>query len=58
VIFDGPPSHEPGRFIEIEDPEGKSIQAGEWIDRGDGYWALHLAAGDFAARSAVPGEKP
>lgn len=48
MIFDGPPSHEPG----------KSIQAGEWIDRGDGYWALHLAAGDFAARSAVPGEKP
>lgn len=25
VIFDGPPSNESGRFIEVETPEGKSV---------------------------------
>jgi hypothetical protein len=42
VVFDGPPSHESGRFVEVEDPEGKSVSAGQWIDRGDGMWALRL----------------
>jgi len=40
VIFDGPPSHESGRFVEVETPEGKSVRLGKWINRGDGYWAL------------------
>lgn len=40
VIFDGPPSHESGRFVEVETSEGKSIRLGQWINRGDGYWAL------------------
>jgi hypothetical protein len=43
IVFDGPPSHESGRFIEIEDSRShKSIKVGEWIDRGDGTWALRL----------------
>lgn len=42
VVFDGPPSHESGRFVEVEDPAGKSISAGEWIDRGNGLWALRI----------------
>ena len=41
VVFDGPPSHEGGRFVECE-ANGRSVRAGEWIDRGDGYWALRL----------------
>lgn len=42
VVFDGPPDHEAPRFIEVESPPGKSIRAGEWIKREDGYWALRL----------------
>ena len=40
IIFDGPP--ESGRFIEVETDNGESINAGEWIDRGDGMWALRI----------------
>jgi hypothetical protein len=46
VLFDGPPSHEAGRFVECESPAGTGVKAGEWIDRGDGYWALRI---DIAA---------
>ena len=42
VVFDGPPSHESGRFVEVEDPSGASIGVGEWIDRGNGLWALRI----------------
>ena len=42
IVFDGPPSHESGRFVEVENQTGKSINFGEWIDRGDGLWALRL----------------
>lgn len=31
IVFDGPPSHESGRFVEVEDETGKSISVGEWI---------------------------
>jgi len=44
VVFDGPPSHESGWFVEVENESGASVKAGEWIDRGDGYWALRLRA--------------
>jgi hypothetical protein len=40
IIFDGPPSHEGPRFIEVENDEGRSINAGEWNQREDGYWEL------------------
>lgn len=42
IIFDGPPSHEGGRFIEVETDDGKSINAGEWLKRDDGLWALRI----------------
>lgn len=42
IVFDGPPSHESGRFVEVENADGKSIKAGEWIERPDGFWALRL----------------
>lgn len=42
VVFDGPPSHESGRFVEVEDATGKSIRFGEWTKRSDGLWALRL----------------
>lgn len=40
LLFDGPPGPECGRFVEAEDPTGKSINAGEWSQRPDGYWQL------------------
>lgn len=42
IIFDGPPGHTSGRFIEVENDEGKSINCGEWIERSDGYWSLRI----------------
>lgn len=42
IIFDGPPSHESGRFVEVELDDGRSINVGEWIDKGDGLWALRI----------------
>lgn len=50
IIFDGPPSHETGRFIEVELDDGKSINAGEWIKRNDGTWALHIKSLPFRQR--------
>lgn len=49
VVFDGPPSHESGRFVETEDLSGASVSVGTWIDRGDGYWALRInVAGELS----------
>jgi|GEM_PF-3207081 len=42
IVFDGPPSHESGKFVEVEDMSGASVRVGEWIDRGNGYWALRI----------------
>jgi hypothetical protein len=50
VVFDGPPGPE-CRFVEVEDPQGKSVDCGEWIQRRDGYWVLRFTAGDLRAAS-------
>lgn len=42
IVFDGPPSHESGRFIETENDIGHSIGIGEWVQRLDGYWVLRI----------------
>lgn len=36
VVFDGPPGHVSGRFVEVENPDGASISVGDWIERLDG----------------------
>jgi hypothetical protein len=41
IVLDGPPGPNPGRFVEVEDPRGRSIHIGQWIDRGDS-WALRI----------------
>jgi hypothetical protein len=41
IVFDGPPEHEAGRFVEVEQG-GKSINFGEWKHRDDGFWVLEL----------------
>lgn len=45
VVFDGPPAHESGRFVECERPDGSSCSVGQWIDRGNGLWALRIPLG-------------
>lgn len=42
IIFDGPPSHESGRFVEVENVEGCSISIGEWHARDDKLWELRI----------------
>lgn len=44
IVFDGPPSHESGRFVEVENDAGQSIKCGEWIERDDGLWALRIVS--------------
>ncbi len=41
ILFDGPPSHESGHFIEVENEKGESISFGEWVHDGD-YWVLQF----------------
>ena len=41
VVFDGPPGPT-SSFVEVEDHRGHSMKVGEWIDRGDGMWALRI----------------
>jgi hypothetical protein len=40
IVFDGPPSHASGRFVEVEDEQGHSLKVGEWEEREDGFWTL------------------
>ena len=42
IVFDGPPAHESGRFVKVEDSAGKSIRVGDWIKRQDGFYALRI----------------
>ncbi len=49
IIFDGPPSHESGRFVEVENTRGESIECGEWIECGGGLWELYIQDLPFAA---------
>ncbi len=46
IVFDGPPSHESGRFVEVEDMQGASVKVGEWLERPNGFWALRLNASE------------
>ncbi len=43
IVFDGPPEHIAGRFVEVENQKGASISVGEWIHRKDGYWVLRMS---------------
>ena len=47
IVFDGPPGPEGNCFIEVEDPSGRSIAFGEWIERKDRRWVLRITAADF-----------
>lgn len=42
IVFDGPPGPTCGRFVEVEDEFGKSINFGEWVERPDGWNVLRI----------------
>lgn len=42
IVFDGPPSHEMPRLVEVENSQGQSIKVGEWIERADGFFVLRI----------------
>lgn len=44
IVFDGPPGPEAGRFVEVETPDGRSVNAGTWHERDNGYWELRIDA--------------
>lgn len=46
VVFDGPPDHEAGRFVEVEKADGSGVKLGNWVQRDDGYWALRITRED------------
>ena len=48
IVFDGPPGPESGRFVEVENERGRSVDIGEWVHRPDGYWALRISSDEFA----------
>ena len=51
VVFDGPPSHKSGRFVEVEDETGASVRAkgATWREEGT-LWAL----GPFGDMTPTP----
>ncbi len=55
IVFDGPPGHEAGRFVEVETVEGNGVDAGEWHERADGLWELRIEGVDLevVARNAA-----
>lgn len=50
IVLDGPPDHESGRFVEIEDSSGASVKVDEWIERDGGYWALRIRTSPDAGK--------
>jgi len=56
VVFDGPPGPQSGRFIEVETPDGRGVNAGEWHEREDGYWELRITRPAPKADGALVGE--
>lgn len=58
IVFDGPPSHESGRFVEVEDAQGRGLNFGKWVHREDGYWALRVTLADTTLLVPAPRKTP
>lgn len=55
ILFDGPPSPESGRFVEVENADGASFNCGEWTQEND-LWVLsvtNIAEADILAQPCV-----
>lgn len=40
VVFDAPPGRNMPTLVTVQDEFGRSVTAGEWRERSDGYWEL------------------
>ena len=49
LVFDAPPGRDMPTLVEVEDQHGRSIDAGQWRERPDGYWELVFPAAERAA---------
>jgi len=66
IIFDGPPAHESGRFVEVEDEAGGGVRVGEWVADKEPYWALVIddpralrsRIATLEARLTIEGDNP
>uniref|UniRef100_A0AAU6W0E7 Uncharacterized protein n=4 Tax=unclassified bacterial viruses TaxID=12333 RepID=A0AAU6W0E7_9VIRU len=48
IRFDGPPSAEGPRFIEVEDENGQGLHAGTWVeDPNTGDYFLEIETTEF-----------
>src|SRR5579872_475970 len=56
IVFHGPPSPESGRFVEVENQHGRSVDVGEWVRRADGFWALRISPSDITALARNPSD--
>lgn len=55
IIFDGPPAPRGGRFVEVNDENGRSLNApGEWRQKENGLWELVLDVEAIAAMAPRP----
>lgn len=46
IVMEQPPGPD-SQFIEVETDDGRSIRAGIWLQRPDGFWSLRLTAADI-----------
>lgn len=54
IVCDAAPGPDGCTFIEVENCNGQSIRYGDWVERGDGYWALRLPVrGDSLVPSSI-----
>ena len=54
IVFDGPPGPESGRFVEVENQHGRSVNVGERVHRPDGFWALRISPSDITSLASDP----
>ena len=47
IVFDSPPGHTAGRFVEVEDAYGRGVNAGEWREEPP-YWVLYIRPNERA----------
>lgn len=70
VVFDGPPGPEAGRFVEVEDDQGRGISIGHWVPPAKGaehyplqppkvdeFWRLRITRAEVLARMPAPVEE-
>lgn len=56
IVFNGLPGPVAPRFIECETPDGRSVRAGEWHERADGYCELRIPLRNPVQAAVAPAD--